>query len=290
MADERISGVRRFIFAVLGFGYRIGAASGPDHMIVVRREWTARLEPPARDWTARIATLRFQDRMLDGVGSSVWVVPVPGKDEAEFGVSDTHEPHWLYLSQLAQAAFSLNNTCVDAALLVSYIWPSQAHRMQAWVQAQPVAAQANLSPKDQGCRRPAKDGETASMRSMRFSMFPILSVMPPAQQIVDLEGAVSSVECHPDVESPLCIYRHVCFVDGVVELASPTNNAALSASIAGDVWNLPDFTEARLLEAFGPEPTRLVGGRTVRSCLSYAFKSASDQLCMFLCSSFGLEL
>ena len=290
MADVRISGVRRFIFAVLGFGYRIGAASGPDHMIVVRREWTARLEPPARDWTARIATLRFQDRMLDGVGSSVWVVPVPSKDEAEFGVSDTHEPHWLYLSQLAQAAFSLNNTCVDAALLVSHIWPSQAHRMQAWVQAQPVAAHANLSPKDQGCRRPAKDGGTASMRSMRFSMFPILSVMPPAQQIVDLEGAVSSVECQPDVESPLCIYRHVCFVDGVVELASPTANAALSASISGDVWNLPDFTEARLLEAFGPEPTRLVGGRTVRSCLSYAFKSASDQLCMFLCSSFGMEL
>jgi len=117
-----------------------------------------------------------------------------------------------------------------------------------------------------------------------------LSVMPPAQQIVDLEGAVSSVECQPDVESPLCIYRHVCFVDGVVELASPTANAVLSASIAGDVWNLPHFTEARLLEAFRPEPTRLVEGRTVRSCLSYAFKSASDQLCMFLCSSFGLEL
>jgi hypothetical protein len=121
-------------------------------MIVVRREWTARLEQPARDWTARIATLRFQDRSLDGVGSSVWVVPVPSKDEAEFGVSDTHEPHWLYLSQLAQAAFSLNNTCVDAALLVSHIWPSQAHRMQAWVQAQPVAAQSQ--PESEGPRLP----------------------------------------------------------------------------------------------------------------------------------------
>ena len=80
------------------------------------------------------------------------------------------------------------------------------------------------------------------MRSMRFSMFPILSVMPPAQQIVDLEGAVSSVECQPDVESPLCIYRHVCFVDGVVELVSPTTNAC-AGGYASTVSQLRDQTQ-----------------------------------------------
>ena len=242
------------------------SALGPrDHVIVVRPEWTARLEPPAREWTERIRLLRFQKGITHRgvVASSVRVVPLPNDVELklhddEFVVTDADEPEWPYLARLAQAAFSLNNTCVDAALLVSHMWPSEARRMQAWVDSHPVAAHANL-PRDQGCRRAAKD---ALVASMRVSAFPILSVMPPAPQIFDLDRLVSSFECVPGVESPLCIFRHVCFVDGVVELKSPIDSA-LSRRVADGDWDLQNFAETRFLNHFGPEPTRLVAGRTL---------------------------
>jgi hypothetical protein len=50
---------------VLGlyFAVRISAASEslPDLTLVVRREWTRRLAPPAREWTERIGMLRFEE-------------------------------------------------------------------------------------------------------------------------------------------------------------------------------------------------------------------------------------
>jgi hypothetical protein len=249
---------RRLVLG-LCIAVRICAASGPDVAIVVRREWTARLAPPAREWTERIGQVRFQeDKMIGGVMvSSARVVPLLND---EFAMASADEPQWSYLAQLAQAAFSFNNTCADAALLVSRMWPSQAHRMQAWAHSHPAASlHAILRPRDQGCRRAANDAPA----SMKVSAFPILSVMPPAPLIFDLERLVSSVECLRDVESPLCIYRHVCFVAGVVELARPIITSTLSLSVAESLWKLPNFDETRFVDVLGPEPTRLVAGRTL---------------------------
>ena len=193
----------RHLVLGLYFAVRISAASEslPDLTLVVRREWTRRLAPPAREWTERIGMLRFEEERIKVVSSAR---AVPLLDD-EFAVTNADEPQWSYLSQLAQAAFLFNNSCVDAALLVSHMWPSQAERMQAWIRySLPAVLQSNTSLRHQGCRRAASD---AKIRSKRVSAFPIFSVMPPAPLIFDVENLVSSVECLRDIESPMCIYR-----------------------------------------------------------------------------------
>jgi hypothetical protein len=150
--------MRRLILG-LTFAVRICTESVPGETIRVRPEWTARLARPAREWTEQIGMLRFEEERVHLV-SSARAVPLLND---EFPITNTDEPQWSYLSQLAQAAFSFNNSCVDAALLVSRMWPSQAERMQAWIRySHPVALQSNTSPRDQTCRRAARDALIAA--------------------------------------------------------------------------------------------------------------------------------